>query len=251
MPNQNRLRVTNPPPKPLLIWDGECHFCRRWIERWREITRDAVDYETSQNVADKFPEIPREQFQGSVVLIEGDGAVFTGAEAVFRSLRCRSSKRWLAWTYYHVPGFAPISEGFYKFIAANRRLASGITRLLWGSDVRPPTYFCGRRWFLRLLGLIFLIAFVSLWVQIDGLIGSNGITPVGQFLPAARVQLGDRALSILPTLCWFNSSDAFLYFLCGGGVVLSLLLIFGIAPALSLVALVIFYLSLTVAGQTF
>ena len=251
MPNQNRLRVTNPPPKPLLIWDGECHFCRRWIERWREITRDAVDYETSQNVADKFREIPREQFQRSVVLIEGDGAVFTGAEAVFRSLRCRSSKRWLAWTYYHVPCFAPISEGFYKFIAMNRRLASGITRLLWGNDVRPPTYFCGRRWFLRLLGLIFLIAFVSLWVQIDGLIGSNGITPVGQFLPAARVQLGDRALSILPTLCWFNSSDAFLYFLCGGGVVLSLLLIFGIAPALSLVALVIFYLSLTVAGQTF
>ena len=251
MPNQNRLRVTNPPPKPLLIWDGECHFCRRWIERWREITRDAVDYETSQNVADKFREIPREQFQRSVVLIEGDGAVFTGAEAVFRSLRCRSSKRWLAWTYYHVPGFAPISEGFYKFIAMNRRLASGITRLLWGNDVRPPTYFCGRRWFLRLLGLIFLIAFVSLWVQIDGLIGSNGITPVGQFPPAARVQLGDRALSILPTLCWFNSSDAFLYFLCGGGVVLSLLLIFGIAPALSLVTLVIFYLSLTVAGQTF
>src|SRR5213078_4711463 len=39
--------------------------------------------------------------------------------------------------------------------------------------------------------------------------------------------------------------------LCGGGVVLSLLLIFGIAPALSLVGLVVFYLSLTIAGQTF
>jgi hypothetical protein len=58
-------------------------------------------------------------------------------------------------------------------------------------------------------------------------------------------------LSILPTLCWFNSTDAFLHFLCGGGVVLSLLLILGIAPALSLVALVVFYLSLAIAGQTF
>jgi len=104
---------------------------------------------------------------------------------------------------------------------------------------------------LRALGLIFLIAFVSLWVQIDGLIGSNGIIPVSEFLPAARAQLGDRALSILPTLCWLNSSDAFLHFLCGGGVVLSLLLVFGIAPALSLVGLVVFYLSLTIAGQTF
>jgi hypothetical protein len=66
-----------------------------------------------------------------------------------------------------------------------------------------------------------------------------------------RGQLGPRALSILPTLCWFNSSDAFLHFLCGGGVVLSVLLIFGIAPVVSLIALFVFYLSLTIAGQTF
>jgi predicted DCC family thiol-disulfide oxidoreductase YuxK len=245
------LRVANPPPKSLLIWDGECHFCRRWIERWREITGDKVDYEISQNVAEKFPEIPLEQFQRSVVLIEPDGAVFTGAEAVFRSLRSRSSKRWLAWSYYHVPGFAPISEASYKFVSMNRRFASAMTRLLWGNDVRPPTYFVARRWFLRAVGLIFLIAFASLWIQIDGLIGSNGITPVDEFLPAARAHLGDRALSILPTLCWFNSSDTFLHFLCGGGVALSLLLIFGVAPALSLVGLVAFYLSLMVAGEPF
>ena len=245
------LRVSNPPSKPLLIWDGQCHFCRRWIERWREITGGAVDYATSQESAERCPEIPREQFERSVILVESDGSVFSGAEAVFRSLRCRSSKKWLAWSYYHVPGFAPISESVYKIISLNRRFASAITRLLWGNDVRPPTYFVARRWFLRALGLIFLIAFVSLWVQIDGLIGSNGITPAREFLPAARAQLGDRAWSILPTLCWFNSSDGFLHFLCGGGVALSLLLIFGIAQALSLVGLVAFYLSLTIAGQTF
>src|SRR6516164_1694276 len=245
------LRVVNPPPRPLMIWDGECHFCRRWIERWREITGDQVNYETSQRVGDRFPEILSEQFLRSVVLIAPDGAVFCGAEAVFRSLQCRASKKWMAWSYYHVPGFAPVSEAFYRFVSLNRRFASAMTRLLWGNDVRPPTYFAARRWFLRALGLIFLIAFVSLWVQIAGLIGSNGITPVSQFLSAARQQLDDRALSILPTLCWFNSSDAFLHFLCGSGAVFSVLLICGIAPAWSLVALVTFYLSLTIAGQTF
>jgi predicted DCC family thiol-disulfide oxidoreductase YuxK len=245
------IRVSNPPPAPLIIWDGECHFCRRWIERWREITRDEVDYETSQEIGNRFPEIPREQFERSVILVDEDGYARTGAEAVFRSLRCRSSKCWLAWSYYHVPGFAPISEGFYRLIASNRRFFSAITRLFWGSNVRPPTYFFARRWFLRALGLIFLIAFVSLWVQIDGLVGSGGITPIAEYLPAARAQLGDRAFSVLPTLCWFNSSDAFLHFLCGGGVVFSLFLIFGIAPALSLLGLVAFYLSLTIAGQVF
>ncbi len=245
------LHVSNLPPKPLIIWDGDCHFCRRWIERWREITRGVVDYATSQESAERFPEIPREQFERSVIYIETDGAVYSGAEAVFRSLRCRSSKKWLAWSYDRLPAFAPVSESLYRIISRNRRFASVITKLLWGNDVRPPTYFAARRWFLRAVGLIFLIAFVSLWVQIDGLIGSNGITPVREFLPAARAQLGDRALSILLTLCWFNSSDTFFHFLCGGGVVLSLVLIVGIAPALSLVGLVAFYLSLTIAGQTF
>jgi predicted DCC family thiol-disulfide oxidoreductase YuxK len=234
-----------------MIWDGECHFCKRWIERWREITAGKVDYVTYQEAAARFPEIPVEQFKRAVAFIEPDGEVFFAAEAVYRSLRYRSSRKWLAWSYDRVPGFAVISETAYKFIAHNRSLGSTVTRLLWGKDVRPPTYFWARRWFLRMLGLIYLIAFVSLWVQVDGLVGSNGMSPVSQFLPAVRQQVGLDAYFLLPTLCWFDSSNTFLHFLCGGGVVLSLLLIFGVASALSLVGLFIFYLSLTIAGQVF
>jgi lipase maturation factor 1 len=251
MKTQSDLRVTDPPPKPLMIWDGECHFCRRWIERWREITAGEVDYATYQEAANRFPEIPLEQLQRAVAFIEPDGKAFFAAEAVYRSLRYRSSRKWLAWSYDHIAGFAPISETAYNFIARHRGLGSSITRLLWGKDVRPPTYFWARRWFLRGLGLIYLIAFVSFWVQVDGLVGSNGISPVKQFLLAVREQLGRDAYSLLPTLCWFNSSNAFLHFLCGGGVVFSLLLVFGIAPVICLTALFGFYLSLTVAGQTF
>jgi predicted DCC family thiol-disulfide oxidoreductase YuxK len=234
-----------------MIWDGECYFCKRWIERWREITAGKVDYATYQEAADRFPEIPIEQFKHAVAFIDSDGRTFFAAEAVYRSLRYRPSRKWLAWSYDHVPGFAQISETAYQFIARNRSLGSTFTRLFWGKDVRPPTYFWARRWFLRALGFVFLIAFVSLWVQVDGLVGSNGMSPVGQFLPAVRQQIGTDAYFLLPTLCWFNSSNAFLHFLCGGGVVLSLVLILGIAPALSLVALFVFYLSLTVAGQVF
>src|ERR1041384_3542743 len=245
------MRVSNPPPKSLIIWDSECHFCRRWIERWKEITRGEVEYEVSQQIGERFPEISREQFERSVTLIEPDGAVYFGAEAVFRSLRCRSSRKWLSWSYDHVPGFAPVSEVFYKTISSNRRLFSSLTKLFWVDDVRPPTYLIARRWFLSVLGLIFLIAFVSVWVQIDGLIGSGGITPIGDVLPAARAQLGNPAFSMLPTLCCLNASDAFLHFLCGGGVFLSLLLIFRIAPAISLLGLVLFYLSLAATSDVF
>src|SRR5437870_503912 len=157
----NHLRVSNSPPKPLMIWDGDCHFCRRWIERWREVTAGAVDYATYQETAGQFPEIPREQFQKSVVYIDKDGDVCFAAEAVYRSLRCRSSRKWLAWSYDHIPGFATISELAYKSIARQRGVGSAVTRFLWGKDVRPPTLFWARRWFLRALGLIYLIAFVS------------------------------------------------------------------------------------------
>src|SRR6266581_163435 len=251
MTNTVQLRVSNPPAKPLLIWDGECDFCRLWIERWREITAGKVDYAPYQEVADRFPEISREQFKRAMALVEPDGETFFAAEAVYRSLGYRSSRRWLAWSYDHVPGFAVISEIAYKFVAHHRGLGSTFTRLLWGKDVRPPTYFWARRWFLRALGLTYLVAFASLWVQVDGLVGSNGVSPLDQFLPAVYERFGSSAYSLLPTLCWFDSSNGFLHFLCGGGVVLSLLLILGIAPALSLVVLFVFYLSLTIAGQTF
>jgi predicted DCC family thiol-disulfide oxidoreductase YuxK len=234
-----------------MIWDGECHFCKRWIERWREITAGKVDYATYQDAAARFPEIPIEQFKRAVAFIEPDGEAFFAAKAVYRSLRYRSSRKWLAWSYDHIPGFAGISETAYKFIARHRSLGSTFTRWLWGKDVRPPTYFWARRWFLRMLGLIYLIAFVSLWVQVDGLVGSNGMSPVSRFLPAVRQQLGPDTYFLLPTLCWFDSSNAFLHFLCGGGVVLSLFLIVGIAPALLLVVLFVFYLSLAIAGQVF
>jgi lipase maturation factor 1 len=245
------LCVSSPPPKPLLIWDGECYFCKRWIERWSEITAGKVDYATYQEAAARFPEIPVEQFKSAVAFIEPDGDTFFAAEAVYRSLRYRSSRKWLGWSYDHVPGFAGISETVYKFIARHRGLGSAVTRLLWGKEVRPPTYLWARRWFLRALGLIYLIAFVSLWVQVGGLVGTNGMSPVSRFLPAVRQQFGPDAYFLLPTLCWFDLSNAFLHFLCGGGVVLSLLLILGTAPALCLVMLFIFYLSLTVAGQVF
>ena len=223
----------------------------RWIERWRVMTAGKIGYVTYQEVADQFPEIPRAEFGRAMTFIEPDGKTFFAAEAVYRSLQYRSSRKWLAWSYDHVPGFAEVSELAYRFIARHRKVGSAVTRLLWGNDVRPPTYFWAQRWFLRALGLIYLIAFVSLWVQVEGLVGSDGVSPVNQFLPAVYERFGRSAYSLLPTLCWFNSSNGFLHFLCSGGVVLSLLLIVGIAPALSLVALFVFYLSLILAGQTF
>src|SRR6267143_435822 len=233
-----------------MIFDGDCHFCRRWIERWRQQTGNAVEYEPSQKVAPQFPEIPTVEFQNAVILITADGNVYRAAEAVFRSLSC-GRQRWPLTLYEKVPGFASISEMAYDFVSRHRELASNLTRLLWGRDVRVPTYVVSRGIFLRAVGLNYLIAFVSLWVQVDGLVGERGILPVRNFLPAMKAGYGTRAILALPTICWINSSNSALHLLCGAGVIASVALMAGLAPVIALTLCFCSYLSLTIAGQTF
>jgi len=114
-----------------------------------------------------------------------------------------------------------------------------------------PSYKIATALFLRLTAACFLCAFVSLWVQVDGLIGSSGILPVSRFLAAAREALGPERFRLLPTLCWLGSSDAALHALCGAGAIVSVLALAGAAPALCLFLAWALYLSLCVAGQVF
>jgi predicted DCC family thiol-disulfide oxidoreductase YuxK len=241
----------DPPTKPLLIFDGDCHFCRRWIARWQEATGDRVEYVPYQEAAERFPEIPSDDFTRSVVLIQPDGGIFRGAEAVLLSLAVAGRGRTAHWCYRHVPGFAPATELFYRAVAGNRHAASWVTRLLWGRSVELPSYLLTRWLFLRSLALVYLVAFVSLWVQVDGLIGSQGILPVKRYLDLVREQVGARGYWVVPTLTWLDSSDGALHLLCGGGVLLAALLFFGVTPRLCLLGLWAAYLSLAHAGQVF
>jgi predicted DCC family thiol-disulfide oxidoreductase YuxK len=254
----SRLVHSAPPSeKPLLVYDGECYFCLRWIRRWQEKLSGNVDVAPFQSVASRFDkDISIECFQSAIQLIGTDGKVSSGAEAVFRAWNDGSGagKGVALWCYRFVPGFAPLTRVVYRTVARYREPASRVTTLLWGSGeyaVCRPTFFNARRWFLRLIGAVYLIAFASFWTQVDGLIGSNGILPSAPWLEAVRDRFGTEAYRLFPTLCWLNSGDWFLHFLCGGGVLMSILLIAGIAPALCLILLWAFYLSLSVCGQVF
>ncbi len=240
-----------------MVFDGDCGFCRQWIARWKEATAGRVDYAPFQEVAEaRFPEIPVACFKAAVRVIGPAGRVTGGGEAVFRTLarRARFGSGLWQWLYENLPGFGWVTETAYGFIARHRELAGWVTRMLWGRGPQAvclPTFKHAARWFLRVLGVVYLIAFVSLWTQVDGLIGSRGILPVAPWLEAAHAQLGAQAYLLLPTLCWLNASDGFLHFLCGGGAVLAALLIVGLAPALGRAVGWAVYISLTIAGQTF
>jgi hypothetical protein len=105
--------------------------------------------------------------------------------------------------------------------------------------------------FLRLLGGIYFVAFLSWWMQSPGLIGSNGVAPIADYLAALLRQWGSSIYWQLPTLAWLNSSDNFLNLLWGAGTLLSLLVILDILTLPVLAVLWVLYLSLLYAGQVF
>ncbi len=245
------VRVAHPPERPLAIFDGDCGFCRLWIARWKAATGPGVDYAPSQEAASRFPEVPGEAFARAFQLVLPDGRVLEGAEAVFATLAAGPRGSVLAALYARVPGFRGLAELAYRAVASHRGAASACTRLFWGQSVEKPTYLAATALFVRLLGLSYLAAFVSLWVQVDGLVGSHGILPVAPFLDWVRAQTGTERYWLLPTLCWVSGSDAFLHLLCGAGAAASILLVAGLVPTLAAATSWIAYLSLAGAGQVF
>lgn len=237
--------------RPVMLYDGCCAFCGRWVQRWRHSTGDAIDYQPYQEAAVRFPQIPPDAPGRAVHLIEPDGRVTRGAAAVFRALALANHRRWPWWLYRKFIAFAVVSERVYALFAAHRTAADRIDRLLLGSGTEPTRYDLTRQIFLRALAVVYAIAFLSLWVQIDGLIGSHGILPIHSLLQRAHSALGNERYQLLPTLCWLKDSDGFLHLLCASGVVAAALAAAGLAQLPAFVLMYVCYLSLSVAGQDF
>ena len=110
-----------------------------------------------------------------------------------------------------------MSKVAYRLVAGHREFFSKLTRLAWGRDPEPSSYVLSRWVFLRLLGLVYVIAFLSLRGQVVGLIGEHGILPVSDFLQAVQHNFGSEAYRLFPTLAWISSSDSALKLLCSVG----------------------------------
>jgi hypothetical protein len=130
-------------------------------------------------------------------------------------------------------------------------VASFFERFFFSATDAASRFVISRWLFLRALGCIYLAAFLSLSVQIHGLIGSEGILPVRVFLNAVPETDGWKRFLAAPTLCWLNTSDHYLTALCIAGVILAVFLIVGLAQIPVLFLLWVTYLSLAIAGQVF
>ena len=119
----------------------------------------------------------------------------------------------------------------------------------------PPgsTYWLTRFVFLRLLGVVYLFAFLCTLNQSIPLIGGDGLLPAPAFLDAVAASAGSRAAAFwaVPTVFWLDCSDGALRAGAWAGVALSLLVCAGFANVPVMAALWALYMSYVHVGQLF
>jgi len=239
---------------PLVLYDGDCGFCKRWVTRWQARTHGRVRFLPASFLTRWPLGIRRSAARRAMQLIEPSGARSEGAEAVFRMLRYspRRGTRAAAWLGL-LPGVRAVAGGLYRFIARHRVAASRVDRLLFGRRyVGPPEYRLARWLFLRMLGGTFFIAFTSLGRQVLGLHGARGISPMQELMSSERLrELGSERFRLIPSVFWLGASDKALVRGCQAGQALSLALMFNVAPQLTTALLSGLYLSYVSAGREF
>ncbi len=203
-----------------------------------------MDYAPSQEVAERYPQIPAAAFSQSVQLVRTDGSVASGARAVFETLGRTP-------LYESSRLFASISEFSYAFIARHRDLFYWLTRLTVGRRLEPSRFAYTQRLFLRALAVIYAVAFASLATQITGLVGAQGIAPLREYLARIAANFGVIRYLDLPTVFWLNPGNLPLRVLAWAGVAVAGLLLFDRMERFILLLLYGLYLSFDMAGQMF
>lgn len=118
--------------RPLVVFDGDCAFCRFWIARWRRTSGDRLEYAPYQEAAARFPEVPVEEFRRAVALVRPSGEILFGAAAVVAARAEVTGHAFWSRVYRQVPGARFVMDFFYRLIANHRNAAFRVTRLFWG-----------------------------------------------------------------------------------------------------------------------
>jgi predicted DCC family thiol-disulfide oxidoreductase YuxK len=108
--------------RPVLLYDGQCAFCLRWVRRLQRWDRDgALDFVAAaeRGRVAGLPDISAAALDQSMHLVTPDGAVYAGGRAVPVLLRYLPGGRWLR-PWFRLPGVAWATDRGYRWVAARR-----------------------------------------------------------------------------------------------------------------------------------
>ncbi|MFP5229331.1 MAG: lipase maturation factor family protein [Acidobacteriota bacterium] len=127
-----------------------------------------------------------------------------------------------------------------------------LIRWLFDRDHGPHNRHAPRWIFLRALAGIYFSAFLALFFQIRGLIGTHGILPAANLLAAIQRQVpGLLRFWYAPTLFWFSSTSHAMMVVVGIGLIASLLALVNVWPRLTFLICFVCFLSFVAAAGDF
>lgn len=120
---QNIKSPLHPPGPVTLVYDAECAFCRAQIRRLRRWDRQgAFEYLPFQSpgLAARFPALTGAALDDGLRLIEIDGRIWVGPDAIYAIMRRLPGWRHGAWLY-RVPLIHGLARMAYRWMAKHRR----------------------------------------------------------------------------------------------------------------------------------
>ena len=125
-----------PRPLPLVIYDGECGFCTASMRRWIIAGNGRLEFSPVQDGEGAAYGFLPDRPMGAVHLIEVDGRIRRGAEAVFRMMAlCGNFPGKVAWSMYQrVALFRMLCEWGYRQVAERR---AKLSKMICRRPYRP------------------------------------------------------------------------------------------------------------------
>jgi acetyl esterase len=109
--------------KVTLIYDGDCSFCLRSLNRLKRQDRGGaillVDSH-QPDLLDRYPQLRGANFDDAMYAVDSHGRVTEGFDAFRAALRELPHTRWWLWTWW-IPGVPVAGRIVYRYIARHRR----------------------------------------------------------------------------------------------------------------------------------
>jgi predicted DCC family thiol-disulfide oxidoreductase YuxK len=110
------------PSADVVIYDGNCHFCTRQVERLNRWDRDhKLAYLSLHDpaVQQYVPNLSHDQLMDRMYVVDQKGQQYGGAEAL-RYLSSRLRRLWPIAPFMHIPLSLPVWQWFYGQVAKRR-----------------------------------------------------------------------------------------------------------------------------------
>lgn len=120
------LLRTTPPGHDVVLYDGHCRICGGAARQMKKLLGGQGTELRSfrdEGVLDAFPGVSAERCENAMQLVQADGRVVEGAEAIVRALGRRPLGRLLF--LYYVPGLRQLVDLGYRVVARYRFRIAG------------------------------------------------------------------------------------------------------------------------------